>query len=666
MDLRHYLEIARRRKWTIIECVVVVAIAAALLTSMRTPTYRSTSRVLLQPNDPTETLNGNSIYFDPDRYLSAQADIIQSAPVAAEAAKQVNGASGPTIGGQVAVNKDPSADILNITATDLDPVRARDIANAFARAYIQNRKDYAIADLKRVSDELTKKLADLQSQIADYDTKIGDGGIKPGATVGLVQPSNQGAPTGGPTAPSTPTLEAPVVDAGLTGPASTNEGLKAARYAAAVQYQSLYSRQQELLVDMSLKRGSAQLITEAQTPSRPIGATPKRNGALGAVLGLVLGLGMAVLREQLDDRVHSREEAERITGLPVLAELPLDEESSKNPTHLAAVERPMSTLAEATRSLRTSIHFLSIDESIRRILITSAGPRDGKSTVAANLATVYAQAGYRTVLVSGDVRRPRAEALLGIEVPTAGLTELVASLAGSQQLLDPALPVHPTGNGNGNGNGHSAVAEEPFARTRELLRSTARAAVGVPTPPPRPAPVRASDPIRRRAVQRALVKTRIENLMVLPAGAQPPNPAELLGSRKTAEVLDELSQIADIIIIDTPPVLAVTDPVVLAAKADGVVLVNALGGTRRGAIKRTKATLDGTHTRILGMVLNKLDGWDESSYYSYYGYSRTTGQPRLTRKERKAVRTTAKADQKAARQDAENKQQVEAGAGGGR
>src|SRR5205823_6210785 len=128
-------------------------------------------------------------------------------------------------------------------------------------------------------------------------------------------------------------------------------------------------------------------------------------------VGLLLGLGFALLHEQLDDRIRSREDAETANGLTVLAELPYDEESASHPGVLAADARPLGQLTEATRSLRTSLEFLGVDEAIRTVVVTSPGPQDGKSLVAANLGAVYAQAGFRTVLVSADLRRPRIESI---------------------------------------------------------------------------------------------------------------------------------------------------------------------------------------------------------------------------------------------------------------
>jgi non-specific protein-tyrosine kinase len=380
--------------------------------------------------------------------------------------------------------------------------------------------------------------------------------------------------------------------AGLGGAPTTEEGLKAARYAAAVQYETLYSRQQELLVDISLKRGEAELIAEAKTPTVPVSPKPERDAALGVVLGLLLGVGVSVLREQLNDKVRSVDEAERLTGLPLLAQLPFDVDSAGSGV---AVERhPNGPLSEAVRSLRTSIQYLGVDTPVKVILVTSALPGEGKSLVAANLAVTFARADYRTLLISADLRRPTVNAIFG-------------DLGSSEGLMGVISPPRPNGSAsshatNGHVNGDAAHAME------------------------------------RRTIE-ALLTTPVGGLLLLPSGATPPNPAEMLGSRRMAAILDQLLPSADVIVIDSPPLLPVTDAAVLASKCDGVVLVTAANETPRGALKRAKAILDGTGARVLGLVVNK--SLSAGADYYYYGSYDQPGPPKGesgTRSLRRAAR----------------------------
>jgi len=619
VELRHYLDVLKRHRWLIVQGVILVGLIAGLVSGLQTPVYKAGARVLLRPNDASESLYpgyGNaSLFNDPDRYVSAQEDIIQSEAVAREAAKSLGGTDADTLLAHVTVSQAGTTDVLEISSTDIDPTRARDVANAFAKAYIENRKQFAVGSLKNASDQVQVKLDELQGRIAQLNTQIGDGGIKPG-DVQLQNVSGSGI-----NAPNPPSIAGPTSPQLDDGATTSIEGLKAARYAAAVQYESLYARQQELQVDMSLKRGEAELIAEAKTPRVPVSPKPIKNGILGGFVGLLLAVGVSFLHEQLDDRIRSRDEAEKATGLPVLAELPIDDEADKNPNELIAVQRPRSPLAEAVRGLRTSVEFLGLDEPVKRLVVTSPGPADGKSMVSANLAAAYAQAGHRVILVSADLRRPRIDAMFGVTAGAEGLTDVIAKF--SQTATAAAATTGGNGNG-GNGNGKKTKAAGGGVALDVATLDTTKLVT--------PALARQ----RRAAIRGALVPTPLPNLLLLPAGSTPPNPAELLGSRRTEQLLDDLNKIADIVIIDTPPVLAVTDSTILAAKSDGVLLVSSMRQTARGAAQRASETLENDHVRMLGVVLNRCEA--SSSYYgygSYYGDNAAVDVPKQSRKERK-------------------------------
>jgi succinoglycan biosynthesis transport protein ExoP len=571
LELRHYVDILRRHKWFIVEAVIAVGLIAAIVSSLRTPSYKATARVLLRPNDPTEQLNpdnaNQSAAIDPNRYVAGQEKIVASEGVAREAAKSLPGLSVEEVDRKISVAQDGQSNVLLISATDQEPAQARDIANAAAKGYIENRRQAAVAGLEQAAKDLEARLAPLQSTIADLDARIGEGSTVPGATSQPATPTPPGS-TAAPTRPAGQVNPG----AGLGGQATTAEALKAARYAAAVQYETLFARQQELLVNISLKRGEAELIEEARVPTEAVSPHPTRDAMLGVFVGLIFGVGVSFLREQLNDRLRSPDEVEQLSGLPMLARLPLDDETAKGTGGVAVIERPNSPLAEAVRSLRTSIQYLGVDQPIKVIVVTSSVPGEGKSLVSANLATMFAQADYRTLLVSADLRRSSIDDLFGDHASSPGLTGVIAPATGR-----PA-------RSNGNGRSDTAAVE-----------ANASAA--------------------------AVVKTPVNNLLLLPSGPTPPNPAELLGSRRMTTLLAEWAVSADIVVLDTPPLLAVTDAAVLAARSDGVILVAAVNETKREALKQSVAILEGTGARLLGVVANKVFRSGQDSYYygGYYG-----------------------------------------------
>jgi capsular exopolysaccharide synthesis family protein len=210
---------------------------------------------------------------------------------------------------------------------------------------------------------------------------------------------------------------------------------------------------------------------------------------------------------------------------------------------------PKSGVAEAYRSLRTNIQFYNLGERMRRLLVTSSGPNEGKSTTSANLAITFAQAGNQVILLDADLRRPFLHRVFQVS-NLVGLTNVM-------------------------------VGE---ATLEEAIRST-----------------------------------EVPGLSLLTSGPIPPNPAEMLGSTRMRELLDQLADLADVVIIDSPPVIAVTDASVLAPLVDGVILVAGAGLVNRDMAQRAKAQLEAVRAKVLGVVLNGVEV-EGSGYYYYYYY----------------------------------------------
>jgi len=205
--------------------------------------------------------------------------------------------------------------------------------------------------------------------------------------------------------------------------------------------------------------------------------------------------------------------------------------------HLITVADPRSPVSEAYRTLRTNLDFSSLDKPIKTMLVTSAGPEEGKSTVLANLAVTTAQAGRKVILVDCDLRRPTLHNIFNLK-NDVGLTTMVVD---------------------------DAAMESP--------------------------------PLR---------DTGVEGLQLVSSGPLPPNPSELLGSRRMEEIIAALLERADVVLFDAPPVVAVTDAAVLATKVDGVLLVVNAGGTKRDYARAAKARLEKVNANLLGAVLNNV------------------------------------------------------------
>jgi polysaccharide biosynthesis transport protein len=287
------------------------------------------------------------------------------------------------------------------------------------------------------------------------------------------------------------------------------------------QYRSLSDRRLQLAVDKNLKKGEAELIALASPADQPISPKPARTAALGAVAGLLSVAGAILLKDRLDTRLRSREDAEEASGLATLAEVPFDRASDKGVLRIAAEDEPDGLVAEAIRSLRVSLRFLGLEEPVKVILVTSALPADGKSTVSANLAHSYAESGARTLLVSADLRRPQVEKMSAVS-SERGLVELFDEMASARE--------------------QGRQDRNPRVRERVLIGPAAIT---------------------------HYCHNDVPNLWVLPAGQRVANPVEILGSAVAKEFFARAAEDFDAVIIDSPPVLAVADAVVLSQFVDG-------------------------------------------------------------------------------------------------
>ena len=300
--------------------------------------------------------------------------------------------------------------------------------------------------------------------------------------------------------------------------------------------------------DRLSRPGDVSVVEVATTPSVPIKPNVKLNTLLAAFIGLLLAGGAALLIEYLDDTVKSTEDLEA-SGLASLGGVARFHRPKVMQDNLVAGSRSHHHFAEAYRVLRTNIQFSTIDSPGQTLLVTSANPGEGKSTTAANLALVMAQAGKKVVLVDSDLRRPSLHRLFGLS-NEQGLTNLL-------------LSTQPSVDG--------------YAQ-----------------------------------------RTRFDNLTVVTSGPLPPNPSELLASRRLDSLLEGLKTQADVVILDSPPALPVTDACILAAKVDGTMLVVDSSKTRSQALRRAKEALTKSKTRLLGAVLNKLKRRGGGYYYYYY------------------------------------------------
>jgi polysaccharide biosynthesis transport protein len=340
-------------------------------------------------------------------------------------------------------------------------------------------------------------------------------------------------------------------------------------------YDGLLQKLKEAGISAGLRSSNIRVVDPALVPKYPSQPQKTRNISLGILVGLIGGIGLALLREYLDNTVKNPDDIENLAHLPTLAVVPSFANSSgqsrsrlpkllkaqtesvrEGRVELVSHLQPQSQISEAFRALRTSLLLSQADRPPQVILMTSALPREGKTTAAANLAVTLAQLGDKTLLVDGDLRKPGVSRALSMgSSKHAGLSSYLAGVS----TLDLITVPHPG----------------------------------------------------------------ITNLAVIPTGPVPPNPADLLSSHRLSEMVTELRKRYKFVVIDSPPIMAATDAVILSVLVDGVLLVVRSGETPKEAFTRTRDLLASVKSHVLGVVLNAVDSSSPDYYYSYryYPYS---------------------------------------------
>jgi capsular exopolysaccharide synthesis family protein len=329
-------------------------------------------------------------------------------------------------------------------------------------------------------------------------------------------------------------------------------------------YEGLLEKLKEAGVTAGLRSTNFRILKPARAPSVPVEPNIPRNLSFALVLGVISGLGLAFLLENMDNTVRTPEQAQALSALPSLGMIPL---GSKTTTHGTAANRlaltssreavetvtqvrPQSQMAESYRALRTSLLLSNLGAPPKVIMVTSARPQEGKTTTSINTAIVLAQKGVRVLLVDADLRRPSVHKTLGMG-PRSGLSNVLTGSATLQQTIT--------------------------------------------------------------------ISPLVPNLFILPAGTPPPNPAELLASANMRDLIAELREQFDHIVLDTPPTLSVTDAVVLSPRADATILVIRSGQTTKQALRRSRDILMQVNAHVAGVLLNAVD-LTSPDYYYYYEY----------------------------------------------
>lgn len=518
MDLLVYIRPLRKWWWLVAAATLVASISSFLATRQQPPIYQARTTLMvgrvLDATNPT----GNDIFLG-QQLAGTYADIAKRELIR----DTTKTALGMTWLPEYNVRALPNTQLIELVVFDTNPARAQAVANELANQLVQQSPTRSQQEEQQRQDFINQELDELQARIVETRTEISD-------------------------------KQRELAEMFSARQISETEAQIAALQAKQTSLQATFST-----LVANTQRGatnSLAIIEPAARPGQPVGPNKVATIALAGAVGFVLAASAAYLLEYMDDTVKTPDDVSQLTALPTLTGIAsiAEEQGQKLITHM----RPRSPISEAFRVLRTGIQFSSLDKPNRILLVTSPNPSEGKSTLAANLAVVIAQAGNNVLLIDADLRRPTQHKLFDLS-DRHGLTSLLLemSMNGRDDNLNNLLSGH-------------------------------------------------------------LQKTPVSGLNVLSSGAIPPNPSELLGSATMRSLLNFLKTKYDFVVIDSPPILAVTDAVVLSTETDGLVLVIDADNTRRGALKQSVARLREVNANIIGVALNRLSLKSDGYRYYYY------------------------------------------------
>src|SRR5438094_470369 len=587
MNLRDYWLIVRRRRMIIIVCTVLVAGSSFWCARQKVPQYTATAAVKFAQSTTLSGLLVEVLAVNGSDNIETQVSLIKSYPVLEEVARRMGKLPQTTtgeavresrsyqatldnLGGKVKASRVPSTSIIEIAVTSPNPREAKERTNLALEVTDRHPRLQAIDDrLREVRAEMRREVA---AQVAALRTRE----EILNRQMGDLLAKNR---------------EVPATELSLQRlqrDAKVNDDLLTL----------LKTRHQEALIKESEGIEEVSIVRPAADPTAPTGTETFNTMLVGGLLGLMLGLVLASVQETLDTSIGTIEDVESYLGVRVLGIIPhIDPHETmqrliERRPGLAQVEPdalqshallithfdPKSPVAEAYRTLRTNIQFERMERGGKVLVVTSPTLQEGKTTTIVNLALTMAQNGQKTLLVGGNMRRPSIHRFFGIE-REPGLSDILV------------------------GN----------AQWRDCVPGVADILMG------------------RFEMEDVMSAPGLDNLHIIEAGPIPANPSELLSTSAMTEFLRAVAAEYDIVLIDTPPILPVTDSAIVAGKADGVLLVYQAGKVGRLVLKRAKAHLESARAQVWGVVLNDLQtevsGYTYTHYYTHYYGEETPGEP---------------------------------------
>ena len=557
-NLRATLGTIWRRKWWIVAALGIAVGFSVFQSGKSTKQYAATATVsAIDPNQTSVfgTSTGGLSYVDPTRFIATQVAQLKGSFVG-DGVRKALGPEYRKITG-ISVGNVDQTNILTVKVTSTSPQIASDAANAYADVFVQLQRDSAAKAFDDRANDLQTYKDQIDQRVNDFNAQIADLTSQIAPLESIVN--------GNPGASATDRAQ-------LATLTSQRELASQQRTTLATSSQSTQAQIDQLKIEAGVRRnGTAQVIDRAGIPKSSGTESRRTDVAVAAAIGLILGLGLAFGREALGSTIESAEEAERVAGgaLPVLGYALRTGKSGKR------------------GRLRTVL---------RKLLPGRLGHRRERDAVVVTLSEPHSpdSEAYRALRTNIELVRPRGVVLVTSASDQDGKTTTVSNLAASLANA-----------------GSSVVAVDMDLRRASVHKFFGLAnAVGL-----------TSVLLGRCELADALQPVPDVtggSLRVLTSGPLPPQPSELIGSAPVGRLVDELRELADYVLIDTPPVLAVSDPAVASRWADDVLVIVNCGWTTQHQLEMALDRLEQAGAPVLGMVLNNMTTPGRRGYY-YYG-----------------------------------------------
>lgn len=634
LNLRDYWQIIQKRRLILGVVFCVVLILSIIHTHLQNPVYQAASSVQWIERKTLGSMLTELVTVSSADPLATQARIIISLPVLERVAVELNLVDAQATPAEIteqaealqgAVSTDVVSDtnIIRILVNHGNPQLAADIANKVAEAYIAENLKERTKESRNVREFIEQQLEEMGAKLKNSEeklTRFKEVEVPSGAELTLqnrladLEMRRQNLLAHYTLShPDVKNIDEQISQIKEQLKSLPQKELEYSRLVREVEinsklYLELKGKLEMARIAEAEKAGDVSLVDRAIVPASPISPNKPLNYLLGTVIGIMLGLAATFVTEQLDTSIGTIEDVEDYLKLPALGVIPYirtkDEKQRKFiwrlwPRKFNAEEKILrmrnqllihypssSHIFEAYRILRTGIQTEVFKEKIQRkiLLFSSSGPEEGKSVTISNLAVVMAQGNVRTLLIDADMRRSVIHKMFGLKEREPGLSDVLRGIVKPEEAIRTFTDI--------------LMGELGFDETLKV--------------------------------------PGLDGLNILTSGSLPTHPAELLASAEMAGLLEKLKEKFDLILIDSPPVLTVADPIILASKADGVILVYLVGKTARSVLGRAKTQLIESGAQVKGIILNNISPEIEMRYGYYYHYKYYGKYYGEKQKERKA------------------------------